>query len=108
MRIWKRMTLTGRIYGAVSYPRCRKCERNVDGWVSRQCQQRGDRTGRSDVAIVGPTNAGKSSLSNLLAQRDVAIVSSIESITRDVLDTSVGTRRCRVHRHLQQHGRVVE
>jgi tRNA modification GTPase len=37
------------------------------------------------VAIVGPPNAGKSSLINYLAQRDVAIVTDIEGTTRDVL-----------------------
>jgi tRNA modification GTPase len=38
------------------------------------------------VAIVGPPNAGKSSLFNILAQRDAAIVSPIEGTTRDVLE----------------------
>ncbi|MCB5202188.1 tRNA uridine-5-carboxymethylaminomethyl(34) synthesis GTPase MnmE [Neorhizobium sp. T786] len=37
------------------------------------------------VAIVGPPNAGKSSLINFLAQRDIAIVTDIEGTTRDVL-----------------------
>ena len=38
------------------------------------------------VAIVGPPNAGKSSLLNTLAARDVAIVSDIAGTTRDVLE----------------------
>ena len=38
------------------------------------------------VALVGAPNAGKSSLINHLAQRDVAIVSDIAGTTRDVLD----------------------
>ncbi|MBT6960370.1 MAG: GTP-binding protein, partial [Rhodospirillaceae bacterium] len=38
------------------------------------------------VAIVGPPNAGKSSLLNLLAQRDAAIVSETAGTTRDVID----------------------
>ena len=38
------------------------------------------------VAVVGPPNAGKSSLVNLLARRDVAIVSAIAGTTRDVLE----------------------
>lgn len=38
------------------------------------------------VAIVGPPNAGKSTLLNKLAQRDAAIVSPIAGTTRDVID----------------------
>ena len=39
------------------------------------------------IAIVGPTNAGKSSLINYLSNRDVAIVSEIAGTTRDVIET---------------------
>ena len=38
------------------------------------------------IAIVGPPNAGKSSLLNLLARRDAAIVSEIAGTTRDVIE----------------------
>ncbi|NBX73818.1 MAG: tRNA uridine-5-carboxymethylaminomethyl(34) synthesis GTPase MnmE [Alphaproteobacteria bacterium] len=38
------------------------------------------------IAIVGAPNAGKSSLLNVLAQRDVAIVSPTPGTTRDVLE----------------------
>jgi tRNA modification GTPase len=38
------------------------------------------------VAIIGPPNAGKSSLLNALAQREVAIVSEIPGTTRDVIE----------------------
>lgn len=38
------------------------------------------------MAIVGPPNAGKSSLLNWLAKRDVAIVSATAGTTRDVLE----------------------
>jgi tRNA modification GTPase len=38
------------------------------------------------LAIIGPPNAGKSSLLNRLAKRDVAIVSDIAGTTRDVID----------------------
>ena len=38
------------------------------------------------VAIIGPANAGKSSLLNYLADRDVAIVSEIAGTTRDVIE----------------------
>ena len=39
------------------------------------------------IAIVGPTNAGKSSLLNYLSKRDVAIVSEVSGTTRDVIET---------------------
>ena len=39
------------------------------------------------IAIIGPANAGKSSLLNYLANRDAAIVSEIAGTTRDVIET---------------------
>ena len=39
------------------------------------------------IAILGPTNAGKSSLLTHLSKRDVAIVSEIAGTTRDVIET---------------------
>ena len=38
------------------------------------------------IALIGPTNAGKSSLINMLSKRDVAIVTDIPGTTRDVLE----------------------
>ena len=38
------------------------------------------------IAIVGPTNVGKSSLLNYLSRREVAIVSEIAGTTRDVIE----------------------
>lgn len=38
------------------------------------------------VTIIGPPNAGKSSLLNLLARREAAIVSAIPGTTRDVIE----------------------
>ena len=38
------------------------------------------------IAIIGPTNAGKSSLLNYLSRRDIAIVSEIAGTTRDVIE----------------------
>ncbi|WP_296640565.1 tRNA uridine-5-carboxymethylaminomethyl(34) synthesis GTPase MnmE [Roseinatronobacter sp.] len=39
-----------------------------------------------EVALIGPVNAGKSSLLNALAGRDAAIISDVAGTTRDVLE----------------------
>ena len=41
------------------------------------------------IVIVGPTNAGKSSLLNYLSKREVAIVSEIEGTTRDTIEVNL-------------------
>lgn len=48
---------------------------------------RGEKTREGLLAVIlGPPNAGKSSLLNLLARRDVAIVSPIAGTTRDAIE----------------------
>lgn len=42
-----------------------------------------------EIAIIGPPNAGKSSLLNALARRDAAIVSAIPGTTRDVIEVQL-------------------
>jgi tRNA modification GTPase len=39
------------------------------------------------MAVLGPPNAGKSSMLNYLAKRDIAIISEIAGTTRDVIET---------------------
>lgn len=39
-----------------------------------------------EVAVIGPPNAGKSSLINRIAKRDVALVSDIAGTTRDIIE----------------------
>lgn len=41
------------------------------------------------ISILGPPNAGKSTLMNLLAKRRVAIVSEIPGTTRDLISTNL-------------------
>ena len=52
--------------------------------------RRGERLRQGiSIAIIGPPNAGKSSLLNLLARREAAIVSEIAGTTRDVIEVHV-------------------
>ena len=41
------------------------------------------------VSIIGPPNAGKSTLMNLLSKRRVSIVSEIPGTTRDLISTNL-------------------
>ncbi len=44
------------------------------------------------IAIIGPPNAGKSTLLNVLAKREAAIVSSCPGTTRDVIEVAMDVR----------------
>ncbi len=61
--------------------------------ICKQIQVHMDDSGRGEslreglrLTILGPPNAGKSSLINALARRDIAIVSDIPGTTRDVIE----------------------
>ena len=61
--------------------------------ISQQIQEHMDDSGRGEslreglrLTILGPPNAGKSSLINALAQREVAIVADTPGTTRDVVE----------------------
>ena len=61
--------------------------------ILKEIQQHMDDSRRGELlrdglylTVIGPPNAGKSSLVNLLAQRDVAIVSEVAGTTRDVIE----------------------
>lgn len=45
-----------------------------------------------EVAIIGPPNAGKSTLLNQIARRDIALVSDIPGTTRDVIELRTDLR----------------
>ncbi|MBM3535015.1 MAG: tRNA uridine-5-carboxymethylaminomethyl(34) synthesis GTPase MnmE [Alphaproteobacteria bacterium] len=58
---------------------------DISSYLGRQT--RGERLREGiRVAILGPPNAGKSSLLNALAQREAAIVSAVAGTTRDVIE----------------------
>jgi tRNA modification GTPase len=65
---------------------------HVDGAAAAEIMRDGFR-----IAIVGAPNAGKSSLLNVLAKRDVAIVTEIAGTTRDVLGVDLDLGGYLVH-----------
>ena len=57
----------------------------LDGWLARPAAE--VIADGLAVVIAGPPNAGKSTLINALAQRELAIVSPVAGTTRDVIET---------------------
>ena len=66
-------------------------EAHLDNRVSGEIITRGVR-----IAIIGAVNAGKSTLINAIAKRDVAIVSQSAGTTRDVIEVSIDLNGFRV------------
>ncbi|MHA7870963.1 MAG: tRNA uridine-5-carboxymethylaminomethyl(34) synthesis GTPase MnmE [Hyphococcus sp.] len=67
-------------------PAIASLKKTLTGFLNQSDRARIIREGIS-VAVVGPPNAGKSSLVNALAGSEVAIVSDIAGTTRDVVET---------------------
>ncbi|MGI9437471.1 MAG: tRNA modification GTPase, partial [Geminicoccaceae bacterium] len=69
-------------------PTLRKLKQEIEDHL--QDYRRGERlrTGL-EAAVIGPPNAGKSSLINKLSKRDIAIVTAIPGTTRDVLEVAL-------------------
>lgn len=59
--------------------------RELDRWLARPAAE--TISEGLSVVIAGPPNTGKSTLINVLAQRELAIVSPIAGTTRDVIET---------------------
>lgn len=70
---------------AKAHPAIQKIESEIAAHLNDN--RRGERLrGGIQVAVIGAPNAGKSSLVNALAGRDVAIVSAMAGTTRDVIE----------------------
>lgn len=70
---------------AKAHPAIQKIERELADHLNDN--NRGERLRNGiQVAIIGAPNAGKSSLINALAKRDVAIVSPLAGTTRDIIE----------------------
>lgn len=67
-------------------PAIENLKESLTAFLNQSLRARRIREGVS-IAVIGPPNAGKSSLVNALAGSDVAIVSDIAGTTRDVLET---------------------
>ncbi|PQA88187.1 tRNA uridine-5-carboxymethylaminomethyl(34) synthesis GTPase MnmE [Hyphococcus luteus] len=67
-------------------PAIKNLKSSLTAFLNQSVRARKIREGVS-IAIIGPPNAGKSSLMNALAGSEVAIVSDIAGTTRDVVET---------------------
>lgn len=66
---------------------CRQLSIEISGFPAAERMRAG-----FEVAVIGAPNAGKSSLINRIARRDVALVSDIAGTTRDVIELRLDIR----------------
>lgn len=71
-----------------AYPYLRDCALDMDAALSSLGRGQAVRGGLN-IAIIGLPNAGKSTLMNQLAQRDIAITSPEAGTTRDIIEASI-------------------
>ena len=64
-----------------------RIDEQLDGFPAAERMRAG-----FEVALIGPPNAGKSSLLNAIARRDVALVTEIAGTTRDVIELRADLR----------------
>lgn len=62
-------------------------DEQIDGYAAAERIRSG-----FEVAVIGPPNAGKSSLINRIARREVALVSDIAGTTRDIIELRLDLR----------------
>jgi tRNA modification GTPase len=60
----------------------------IEGWIKEGSIAETIREGIK-ISILGPPNAGKSTLMNTLAKRRIAIVSEIPGTTRDLISAQM-------------------
>ena len=65
----------------------RELEEQIQGYSAAERIRNG-----FEVAIIGPPNAGKSSLINRIARREVALVSEVAGTTRDIIELRIDLR----------------
>lgn len=63
---------------------CDELDAEIQGYASAERVRTG-----FEVAVIGPPNAGKSSLINYIGRRDISIVSEFAGTTRDVIELRV-------------------
>lgn len=71
-----------------AYPYLKSCTESIERSLSELGRGEAIRMG-VQIAIIGLPNAGKSTLMNHLAQRDVAITSPEAGTTRDIIETNI-------------------
>lgn len=66
---------------------CHDLDEQISGYAAAERIRSG-----FEVAVIGPPNAGKSSLINRIARREVALVSDVAGTTRDIIELRLDIR----------------